>query len=238
MEERSSILEYLKKDLVNNVNIINFIESYECNYFERIGDSVLVKGTSDRKWVYISSGNEKELKLLMDKLNDTDREFAIIENWMMPILTDGKKIKWKLSSIRLYLPEDVKLESTATNLDNLNESDAEFIYNNSDYKEYLSIEYIIERIKNGVGSCIRYNGNLAAWGITQDDGAIGFLHVMPEYRKNGFGKAVTIDIIHKLRQQGKLPYVHIEEKNTASMNLAQSMGFKADKEICWFEIEN
>ncbi len=40
-------------------------------------------------------------------------------------------------------------------------NDAEFIYENSDYKDIISIQYIIDRITNGVSSCIRWgNGSI------------------------------------------------------------------------------
>ncbi|WP_411682016.1 GNAT family N-acetyltransferase [Clostridium thailandense] len=73
--------------------------------------------------------------------------------------------------------------------------------------------------------------------MTQDDGAIGFLNVLSEYRLKGYGKSITIDLIKKVRKQGKLPFVHIEEKNEKSMKLALSLGFKKDRAISWFEIE-
>jgi len=37
--------------------------------------------------------------------------------------------------------------------------------------------------------------------------------------------------------KGKLPFVHIEEKNEKSMKSAVSLGFKKDRVVNWFEIE-
>ncbi|KAB3531038.1 GNAT family N-acetyltransferase [Alkaliphilus pronyensis] len=237
MVNRIEALEYLKKDIIKNVSIVNFIESYECSLIERVGESVLVKGKSDRNWVYISSKSEKELLKIKDILREEDREFAVIENWMLPILTYGKEVKWKLSSMRLYLPPKAAVNRPREITDNLTVDDAEYIYNNSDYKEYLSVDYITERIVNGVGSCIRDNGKPVGWALTQDDGAIGFLHVMPDFRKMGFATDITLDIIKKIRKQGELPFVHIEENNTASMNLAFGIGFVLHEVVSWFELE-
>ena len=74
-------------------------------------------------------------------------------------------------------------------------------------------------------------------GITQDDGAIGFLHVLPEYRLRGYARDIIIDLSKKVRKQGKLPFAHIEEKNEKSMKLVVSLGFKKDRVVNWIEIE-
>ena len=66
------------KNKSNNLNIINFIENYPIQYIEQIGDSVIVKGRSDRNWVYISSKSEEELKVLKQQLDYNDKNFAVI----------------------------------------------------------------------------------------------------------------------------------------------------------------
>ncbi|KPU42401.1 FR47-like protein [Oxobacter pfennigii] len=237
MNDKNYILEYLKRDRISNVNIINFIESYPIHHIEKVGQSIFVKGVSDRKWVYISCSSIEELKIIKDKLTEEDKNFAIIEDWMIPILVQGKNIKRKLSVLRLVFDDDKKLSGLKHNTSELKAEDALFLYDNSDYKEYLSVEYITERIKNGISSCIRIQQKAVAWGMTQDDGAIGFLHVLPKYRRMGYGKDITINLINKLRRIGKIPFVHIEEENDKSMNLALSLGFRKDRIVSWMEIE-
>ena len=237
MNERNYVLEYLKKNEVENINIINFIENYPIDYIEMIGHSVFIKGISDRNWIYISSKSSKELELIKNKLNNSDKSFAIIDDWMIPIITNGRKIKWKLSTMKLVLTNNETLPLPIHNMSELIAEDSKFIFENSDYKDYVSIEYIMERIANGVSSCVRIMDKPVAWGITQDDGAIGFLHVLPEYRESGYGRDITIDLINKVRNKGKIPFVHIEEKNEKSMRLAMSLGFRKDKIVNWIEID-
>jgi 8-oxo-dGTP diphosphatase len=233
----NAVLNFLKADLIRNMNIINFIENYPVYCIERVGNSIVVKGTSDRNWVYISCRNIDELAAIKKSLEDDDTCFAAVEDWMIPILTVNKTIKWKLSTIKLYLPENAVLPDSKYALSSLKAEDAQYIYKNSDYKDYLSKEYIQERIKNGISAGIYDSGRLIAWCITQDDGAVGFLHVMPEYRLRGYGRKVTINVINKVRQHGKIPFVHIESTNVKSMKLALSLGFVKDRYINWFEIK-
>jgi len=237
MKTVDDIINYLQMDPVRNVNILNFINDYPIYYIEKVENSVIAKGTSDRDWTYISSESEEDLQNIKEKLGKDDNCFAVIEDWMIPIITKDRRIKWQLSTRRLFLPESIDLLDTQHTVSDLRIEDGKFIYENSDYKEYLSIEYIRERIERGLSSAIYGLDGLVAWGITQDDGAIGFLHVLPEYRSRGYARDITLDLIKKIRKQGKLPFVHIEDKNDKSMGLALSIGFKKDRVINWFEIE-
>ncbi|WP_446896953.1 GNAT family N-acetyltransferase [Clostridium sp. LBM24168] len=236
MEYINEILDYLRKDPVKNINMISFIENYPVYYADKIGYSVIVKGKSDRNWIYISSKSSWELKNIREKLDSNDRYFAVIEDWMLPILCTGKKIKWKLSTTRLFLPKNVIIPDNEYDTSNLKEKDACFMYINSEYKEYISVAYIKERIKRGLSSCMYNSRNLFAWGATQDDGAIGFLHVLPEYRSKGYGKCIVIDLVNKVRDQGKIPFAHIKENNINSMQLALNLGFVRDRVVNWVEI--
>lgn len=65
---------------------------------------------------------------------------------MIPILTKGNKIKWKLPSMKLILLEETPIVEPKYRVSELTIHDAEFIYDNSNYKDFISIEYIIERI--------------------------------------------------------------------------------------------
>lgn len=130
-----------------------------------------------------------------------------------------------------YLKIKKKLE-----IRNLKIEDATYIYNNYDYQEFTSIEYISERIENGIGLGIYKDNKLVAWIITHDDGAIGFLNVLKEYRRKGYGMELTVAMIKKLRELGEVPFVHIEMDNKKSMNLALQIGFTKDRIVNWFEI--
>lgn len=76
-----------------------------------------------------------------------------------------------------------------------------------------------------------------AWAITHDDGAIGFLHVLEEYRGKGYGTNVTAAMINKLLELDELPFVHIEEDNIKSMDLALKAGFSKDRRIHWVKLK-
>lgn len=231
------ILRFLQKDRDRNINMINFIKSYPIHTFDSIDDSVLLRGRSDEDWVYISSQSYDEFRRLIQGLDEEDRCYAILEDWMLPDIVKNKEVRSRLTSIKLVYNYSTPLLPIRSTVVNLSDVDAPYIYENSRYKEYISIEYIAERIKNGIGIGILEDGKLVAWAITHDDGAIGFLNVLEEYRGKGYGKDVTAAMIKRLLEIGELPFVHIEENNERSMNLALKAGFKKDRRIHWIKLK-
>lgn len=237
MEHDSDLLTYLRQAELKNINLINFIYTYPIFNVVRAGSSVLVRSRSDRDWVLISSSSEAELKLLTHELDERDVCFAAIEDWMLPILMGDRTMLWDLATDRYYLPADVVLPQSAHETAPLSEADAQTIYAHSDYQQFLSMDYILQRIRLGFHCGIREAGQLLAWGMTQDDGAIGFLHVLETHRRKGYAYSISLALIEAVRQAGQLPFECIEEENANSIRLATKLGFKKDRKIHWFEVQ-
>ncbi len=239
MIERIKIIQYLQHDVEKNCNMINFIENNTINQYMKEGDSVLIKGKSDENWIYISSSSEIELKTLLSKCNQ-DEFFAVVEDWMVPFIMEGKKLDWKLSCVKLLYPDNREIStnqfSDSKQPVRLTENEAEYIYSNyQKYQQYVTVEYIKERIKNGIALGIYEGDKLVAWIMTHDDGAIGLLNVLEEYRKRGYGHRLTMEMIKALRENNKVPFVHIEEDNEKSMNLAIKTGFVKYGNVHWIK---
>lgn len=236
---RESIISFLKRDKIRHLNMLYFMENNPVHSLNRMGDSVIMRGKSDLDWVFISSPNEQELtSVAAAHLTQDDKCFAVIEDWMLPLLTKNKNIAWTLTTMRLFLPDNVTFDKNPNiHAAPLSENDAPYIYKNSKYQDFTSPEYIRESIRKGVSAGIYDSGRLAAWTMTHDDLAIGFLHVLKDYRRRGYAEVLTISMIQQLREQGKMPFVHIEETNPKSMQLALKLGFKEDRRVHWFEIE-
>ncbi|MBM7614057.1 GNAT family N-acetyltransferase [Alkaliphilus hydrothermalis] len=235
-EKTLETIEILHRDEIRNINLINFMKQYPITTIGTVGDSILVKGKSDENWIYISSENEEEFKGLLSSLNPDDQYFAIMEDWMLAILTKDRDVEWTLSCMKLYFPEDKPLPALRLKAEALKPHEAEYIFNHYDYKQFTSVEYIVERINKGVALGIYEGEQLVAWVITHDDGAIGFLTVLPEYRRKGYGYDLTIAAIEKLRQLGEVAFVHIEEENIRSISLAEKTGFVKDRMIHWTKL--
>lgn len=237
MDTIQDALAVLEKDQINNISLINFVRNYPVISIDIIGDSVFARGESDRPWIYISCRDKVELLLIKNKLNQDDKNFAVIDDWMMPVLTESKKINWDLFMIQYYLPENIHPQPPGYKSVPLTSRDADIVYSNSEYKDYISIEYILDRINKGISAGLYENNNLVSWAITQDDGAIGFLHTVDNYRRKGYAKNVMLSMIEKLRGKGELPFAFTDVNNTKTGDLLIELGFKENKRIHWFQIK-
>lgn len=234
---KQTLNNYLMKHKEKNISILGFIENYPISKIFKEGDTILILGDSDYLWAYISSDNKKEIKKIMEKFNFETKYFASLENWMIPIITKDKKIDWKLSTYRFILPKNVKIDSLDYSVRKLSISDADYIYDNSSYKEFTSVDYINERIKKGVSVGISKNNELVGWGLTHDDGALGFLHVIPEFRGKGYGKNIVKALIKKKRKLGGSVFLNVEAQNIKAKSLYTNLGFLLDREISWVKVK-
>lgn len=230
-------LNILQRDPIRNANLINFMRDYPVTKLEVCGSSVLALGRSDRDWVYISSTDESEFRTLIAGLSENDTCFALMEDWMLPIVTGGRPVLWQMPCMKLFLPFETPVPAPDGPVYELMPEDAGYIFSHYDYAYQTNEMYLAERIEKGPALGIREDGRLIAWIMTHDDGAMGVLTVLPDYRRNGYGARVTLALIERLRRENRLPFVHIEESNEKSMGLSRKVGFVPDRRIWWVEVE-
>jgi 8-oxo-dGTP diphosphatase len=236
MKTKEELLEILNNNRITNLNIINFVRDYGFDSIEQEGDSFLIMGTSDRDWIYFSSESAVEFTELMKKLKPGDKCFAGLEDWMLALICRKYDFEWRLSCERLIFPDNIKLNEAKNPMRKLTKADAEYIFKNSKYKQYLTLKYIEDRIQKGINAGIEIDGKLAAWVMSHDDGSIGFLNVLEEYRRKHLGYDITLSAIKMYRERKEIPFVHIEASNIGSINLARKAGFEFDRNIHWIKI--
>ena len=95
-------------------------------------------------WVYISSKSYDEFQQLIQGLDEEDKCFAVLEDWMLPYIVKDREIRSRLTSMKLVYDYKTPLPPVMSSVVTLSAFDAPYIYENSKYKEYISIEYIEE----------------------------------------------------------------------------------------------
>jgi GNAT superfamily N-acetyltransferase len=233
----NDIVSLLKKEKINNLSVFGFIENNIVIDVWQEGSSVAVLGKSDRAWLYFSSENEKEFRILVKKLKGKTSFFGSLYSWMIPIINDGAEAEWILTSDCYYLPEDVNLNHIKIATRRLTQTDIPHILNHSHYKQFLSIEYLNDRIKRSYSAGIDMNGELAAWGLTHDDGALGSLHVTDDYRGHGFAQEIIKSLVCQCRDNDEIPFAQVEPNNIPSIRLLEKLGFVKDREIIWMKVK-
>ena len=228
-------IQKLKKNYYKNINIINFSKAYPLTRLDFVNDSIILSGTSDNSWTYISLDKENDMDKLMEKLREEDKHIAIFDRSVLDYYESNYEIEWKLSCEKYVYENDKILKSE--DVYELTEDDAYYIQENNSYNSFTDIEYIKFRIQNGVGLGIKIHDKLVAWVMTHDDGAIGFMHVLENYRNKGYASTLTNEIIRRLKYIDDLPFVHIEKNNEKSIKLAEKAGFKYFGDVYWIKIK-
>jgi GNAT superfamily N-acetyltransferase len=235
-DKLNKLLLQLKQDEISNISTIGFIENNPITEVVELNNSYLIKGISDVEWTYIVCNNESDLRALLEKSGSNNIYFASVEDWMIPIITENRKAEWILTTMRYYLLDDVEVPENRIEVIPLTTDHIGFIISQSNYKQFLTPGYVEERITKSISAAIIKKDKLVAWGLTHDDGALGSLHVLDEYRKKGYGKEILISLIHQNRKLGKVSFAQIEEKNTKATNLIEQLGFVKDRKVSWIKL--
>lgn len=235
-DKLNKLIVLLKRDEISNISTVGFIENNPITEIVEINNSYLIKGTSDVEWTYVVCNNESDLNALLEK-SGRNIYFASIEDWMISIITEKRKTEWILSTMRYYLPEDVEVPENKLEVIPLTTDHIGFIISQSNYKQFLTPAYVEERINKSISAAIMKKDKLVAWGLTHDDGALGSLHVLDEYRKKGYAKEIMISLIHQNRKLGKISFAQIEEKNLKATNLIEHLDFVKDRRVSWIKLK-
>ncbi|SHK52321.1 FR47-like protein [Clostridium cavendishii DSM 21758] len=231
MHNKDEIIRLLLKDEIKNINLINFIKNCKDSKVYREGDSVLVRATTDQNWVYITSESYEEFIDLLKYVEKEDKAFFLTDEWMAEYITLNSNVEWTLPCMKLYIPMEKKLDECNFNMRKLTLKDSEYIFENYEYAKYTSFDYLKDRIENGLSLAIEEDNKIVGFSITHDDGAMGFMTVLKEYRRKNYAYYITVAMARKIREKGNLPFAHIEESNEKSMNLALKSGFEKYKMI-------
>ena len=224
----------LAKNPVRNANLRHFAERYGVSSTFFAGESVLARGTSDHTWVYLLPADEAGARRLLAALAPEDHYLVGFDAWLLDLLQGRFEIEWTLRCRKLAWPDGRDPGTPAHPVRPLVLTDASYLFEHSDYQAYTDIPYIEDQILHGLGGGIEGpDGRLAAWALTHDDGAIGFLHVLEPFRRLGYGASLTCWMIREVLAQGGIPFVHIEATNEKSQGLALKTGFEPCGEVWW-----
>ena len=90
--------------------------------------------------------------------------------------------------------------------------------------------YVRSRIDAGPALAIFDGGTPVAWVLTHAEtptvSVIGFIHVLDPYRRRGYALSLTSAIVKNVLRRGKIPALHVQTENTASLDLVEKLGFR------------
>lgn len=92
------------------------------------------------------------------------------------------------------------------------------------YSEIGSPEYVTERILHGAVYGAFYEEKIVGFIADHEEGSIGMLYVLPEYRKRHIAMALETYCMNLAVERGEIPYGQVVLGNEASIRLQEKMG--------------
>lgn len=230
-------IEILRRNEIYNLSIIGFITENQPEKIVGEGGSILVQGSADERWIYSYAGNNKEFSGLLNQLKPNDKYFGALDEWQVETLKARGKVEWLLNAYQFHFPSGAALPGNKVKTRRLTVKDSEYLLSQSNYKSLITVKYLNERIQKSISAGIEVNGRLVAWGLTHDDGSLGTMHVLEDYRKKGYAREISFSLIRQCREEGKIPFLQCEVKNIPAQNLVESIGYLRDRSVSWMKLK-
>ena len=226
MKEKA--LEYLKKDYLLNIDIVECIRRDLCDILYAESDGVLIKAKNSPAYMLSCDSTYAALKITADReiyllvLHQMDQKDAVCKALG---LHAGDEC-WQ----SVYIKKE-PIQEDGTDIHCLDRSCAQKVFEVYGHHELEHIESMIDR-KMLWGAFA--DGELAGFIGWHEEGSEGLLEVLPEYRRRGLALALEKRIVNIDLERGHTPFGQIFLWNNASRHLQEKLGMDfADGHICW-----
>lgn len=96
---------------------------------------------------------------------------------------------------------------------------------NGYYDCWAGVDYIRQAAGRGLYGAF-LGGELAGFGGFHDEGAMGMLEVLPDFRRRGVGEALETALIRHALDRGQYAFAQVETDNRASLALQEKLGLE------------
>lgn len=225
MKEKA--LEFLNKDYLLNVDIIECIRRDICRILYASDKAVLI--VADSGWVYMLSCEDREQGLELIRTHQPP--WVVLHQMDMKEAVAGLGYHIGDECWQSAYTKSTPMEETLADIRQLDRSYAKLIDENYDLADE---EEITAQLDAGVIFGAFVDGELAGFIGRHDEGSVGMLFVFPEFRRMGIAEALERNYVNRELAQGNVPYGQIFVGNTPSRQLQEKLGMDfSDKFICW-----
>lgn len=132
---------------------------------------------------------------------------------------------FKKEKLPVSLPTNVKIQL-------LTKEYANVVHQN--YHQMDDLEYIFDKIDQQELWGLFENQQLAGFIGMHNEGSMGLLEVLPQYRHRGYGMMLESFLINDCLENGKVPYCQVIEGNEASLNLQRKLGLEISNQFSYW----
>ncbi len=222
----------LLKDPEHNISFFCLDEAYQLVELTERDDMLMCRYKPDQEWCYFSFNANRDFIRDFFDAHDGIQPVVILDQSLFEWITLQYRVHYSIDCFRLFLRK-VDFSEPDADIVPLQPADLQNVYHTSKYQNFLSMAYLHNRLRLGGGYCIRAGDMAVAWIMTHDDGSVGMLHVLDEYRGRGFARRLVMAMSRDRHRKGKAVFAHIEPNNRASLNLFESLGYEASGRHTW-----
>ena len=183
---------------------------------------------------YMLAGSEQGISSLIDRI-PAGAQDVVIHGTMPDWVIEKAKMVHGLTHVDPFVLyayyEELPPEETETEIRVLGKESLDFVYENYGHG---SRPYIESRIADGVMIGAYVDGQLAAFIGEHAEGAMGLLHVMPDYRRHHLGYKLELEAIRRTMLRGYTPFCQVFLDNEASHRLQSRLRMtRSDGSVYW-----
>lgn len=225
MKEKA--LEFLNKDYLLNVDMIECIRRNICRILYASDKAVLI--VADSGWVHMLSCEDRELGLELIKTHQPP--WVVLHQMDMREAVAGLGYRIGDQCWQSAYTKTTPMEETLADIRRL---DRRFLKRIADNYELADEEEIAALLDAGVIYGAFAGGELAGFIGRHEEGSVGLLFVFPEFRRMGIAEALERNYVNRELAEGNVAYGQIFVGNTPSRQLQEKLGMDfSDKFICW-----
>ena len=224
--------QLLLSEKEQNIALLYLAEEYPLTEVMQSGNMLMCRFISDEEWCHFSHNSTP--RFIDDFFGSHSRgQYVVIsDDHVFDYARKHHRLIWSITCYRLF--QDVQdISPINTQLKPLRQEHLTIVYNNSKYQQFLNQVYLAKRLILGGGYCVMADDHPVAWMMTHDDGSVGMLHVLDDFRGRGYAKMLVKAMSRQVVQKGREAYAHIEPSNEPSLRLFQSLGFVIRGKITW-----
>jgi tRNA (guanine37-N1)-methyltransferase len=145
-------------------------------------------------------------------------------------LSGGIECRQAVWTRKELLPEAV----SPANIRPIDDTYLPFLLKHYTHADINSPEYLRERLQSGDFYGAFVGPELAGFIGTHEEGSMGMLEVLPEYRRKGLAAALEAFQTNRILMEGRVPFAQIEPGNAASFALHRRLGFEISQESLYW----
>lgn len=232
MDDQARALAFLEQDPLYYVNLLEVIRRGSARFLAAGPEGVVLRDWGSGAYLFALREGGRALLDLIPKDADLVTGYSM---WALPLLEERRRAPWRLvvHSAAWMSPEPPQVPKLpGVELRLLDESWASWAA--EQYSgDFGGLPYMEGAVRRGLlGAFVE--GELAGFVGFHEEGSIGMLEVLPDYRRRGLGRTLELAAIRLALERGQYAFGQVEVGNGASLALQRELGLSlSEKTLFW-----